>query len=345
MNLISQIRRTTGIVTLALLILVGMMIATPSHSFAAPAVQAGGSAVVTNTGGDSIRIRTGAGTENPKIADAHEGETVSVLEGPAKDSGGRDWFKISAPGATGWIMGAFLQGTTVAGQADRTTGTTPALTGYARVANSGGDPVRLRTAAYAEASIITLFNEGTTVEVKSAPTAGPQNIVWYQVSAQGMTGWMMAQYLVQADAPAAPPAAQAPVAQQAVQTSQSSGTGTTAVNIAMQYLGYRYVYGGSSPRGFDCSGLVYYVYHTRMGMAVGRDTDAQLGSGTRVSRANLQAGDILIFANTYKAGPSHAGIYIGGGRFIHAENESTGVVISSLSTSYWANHYYSAVRP
>jgi cell wall-associated NlpC family hydrolase len=319
-----------------------MMVATPSHSFAAPAVQAGANAVVTNTGGDNIRIRTGAGTENPKIGDAYEGQTVSVLEGPAKDSGGRDWFKISAPSATGWIMGAFLQGTTVAGAADRTAS---ALTGYARVANSGGDPVRLRTAAYAEAGIITLFNEGTTVEVQSAPTTGPQNIIWYQVSAQRMTGWMMAQFLVQADAPAA----QAPVAQQAAQTSQAStnasGIGDTAVSIAMQYLGYRYVYGGSSPRGFDCSGLVYYVYHTRMGMAVGRDTDAQLGSGTRVTRANLQPGDILIFANTYKAGPSHAGIYIGGGRFIHAENESTGVVISSLSTSYWANHYYSAVRP
>ena len=346
MNLSSQIRRTTGIVTLALVILTGMMIATPSHSFAAPAVQAGANAVVTNTGGDNIRIRTGAGTENPKIGDAYEGQTVSVLEGPAKDSGGRDWFKISAPSATGWIMGAFLQGTTVAGAADRTAAV---LTGYARVANSGGDPVRLRTAAYTEAGIITLLNEGTTVEVNSAPTAGPQNIMWYQVSAQGVTGWMMAQYLVQADTPAAPPAAQAPVAQQAAQTSQSStnasGTGATAVSIAMQYLGYRYVYGGSSPRGFDCSGLVYYVYHTRMGMAVGRDTDAQLGSGTRVTRANLQPGDILIFANTYKAGPSYAGIYIGGGRFIHAENESTGVVISSLSTSYWANHYYSAVRP
>ena len=321
-----------------------MMIATPSHSFAAPTVQPGANAVVANTGGDNIRIRTGAGTENPKIGDAYEGQTVSVLEGPAKDSGGRDWFKISAPSATGWIMGAFLQGTTVAGAADRTSGATSALTGYARVANSGGDPVRLRTAAYAEAGIITLFNEGTTVEVKSAPTVGPQNITWYQVSAQGATGWMMAQYLVQADAPATPPAAQAPAAQPAAQTN-ASGTGATAVSIAMQYLGYRYVFGGSSPRGFDCSGLVYYVYHTRMGMAVGRDTDAQLGSGTRVTRANLQAGDILIFANTYKAGPSHAGIYIGGGRFIHAENESTGVVISSLSNSYWANHYYSAVRP
>jgi cell wall-associated NlpC family hydrolase len=70
-----------------------------------------------------------------------------------------------------------------------------------------------------------------------------------------------------------------------------------------------------------------------------------LNSGVRVTRSNLQVGDILIFANTYKAGPSHAAIYIGGGRFIHAENESTGVTISSLSTSYWGSRYYSAVRP
>jgi cell wall-associated NlpC family hydrolase len=334
-------------------VLAGIMIATPTHSFAAPAVQAGANAVVANTDGDSIRIRTGAGTEYAQISSAHEGETVSVLEGPAKDSNGRDWFKISAPAGKGWIMGLFLQGVSVPGQADQTVGSeasAPALTGFARVANSDGDRVRLRSAAYRDAGVITLFAEGTSVAIKSAPVAGPESVIWYQVSAQGLTGWMMAQYLVQADAPASAPAqpAATPEAQQAAQTSSSSNTssrGTTAVNIAMKYIGYRYVFGGSSPSGFDCSGFVYYVYHKQMGMAVGRDTDAQLGSGTRVSRANLQPGDILIFANTYKSGPSHAGIYIGGGRFIHAENESTGVVISSLSTSYWANHYYSAVRP
>ena len=358
MNLITQIRRTAGTATLALLVLAGIMIATPTHSFAAPAVQAGANAVIANTSGDNIRIRVGAGTENAQIASAYEGETVSVLEGPAKDTNGRDWFKVSAPGGTGWIIGLFLQGVSVPGQTDRTTGSeasAPVLTGFARVGNSGGDSVRLRTDAYRDAGVITLFPEGTSVAIKSEPVTGPENVIWYQVSAQGLTGWMMAQYLVQADAPASAPAqpaaTQAPAAQEASQTSQSSAsastssTGSTAVNIAMKYLGYRYVFGGATPRGFDCSGFIYYVYNRQMGMAVGRDTDALLNSGVRVSRANLQVGDILIFANTYKPGPSHAGIYIGGGRFIHAENESTGVVISSLSTSYWTNHYYSAVRP
>jgi cell wall-associated NlpC family hydrolase len=153
---------------------------------------------------------------------------------------------------------------------------------------------------------------------------------------------MMAQYLVKPTAPAA-----APATQEAAQTSSagSSSIGERAVSIAMRYLGYRYVFGGASPNGFDCSGFVYYVYNRQLGMAVGRDTDAQVGSGVRVSRANMQVGDIIIFANTYKAGPSHAAIYLGGGRFIHAENESTGVVISSLSTSYWSSRFYVAVRP
>jgi peptidoglycan DL-endopeptidase LytF len=360
LNLITQIRRTAGIVTLALLVLAGIMIATPTHSFAAPAVQAGANAVIANTNGDNIRIRVGAGTENAQIAEAHEGETVSVLEGPAKDTNGRDWFKVSAPGGTGWIIGLFLQGVSVPGQAARLTGSeasAPALTGFARVGNSGGDSVRLHTDAYRDASVITLFPEGTSVAIKSEPVTGPENVIWYQVSAQGLTGWMMAQYLVQADAPASAPAqpaaTQAPTAQQASQTSQSSAnanantssTGSTAVNIAMKYLGYRYVFGGATPSGFDCSGFVYYVYNRQMGMAVGRDVYAQLNSGVRVTRSNLQVGDILIFANTYKPGPSHAAIYIGGGRFIHAENESTGVTISSLSTSYWGSRYYSAVRP
>ena len=342
MKFITQMRRTAGTITLALTVLSGVMIATPSHSFAAPVVQAGGNAVVAHTDGDNIRIRTGAGTVNAIVGYAREGQTVSVLEGPAQDANGSNWFKISAPGGTGWMIGTYLDGQGVAGQADMTGSTGAALTGVVQVGNSDGDAVRLRTAAYSEASVVTLFNEGTSVTIESAPVVGPQNVVWYEVSAQGLTGWMMAQYLVKPTAPAA-----APATQEAAQTSSagSSSIGERAVSIAMRYLGYRYVFGGASPNGFDCSGFVYYVYNRQLGMAVGRDTDAQVGSGVRVSRANMQVGDIIIFANTYKAGPSHAAIYLGGGRFIHAENESTGVVISSLSTSYWSSRFYVAVRP
>jgi cell wall-associated NlpC family hydrolase len=112
----------------------------------------------------------------------------------------------------------------------------------------------------------------------------------------------------------------------------------------MRYVGYRYRFGGTSPSGFDCSGFVYYVFN-KAGISMGRDMYSQLGSGPRISSSNLRPGDILFFSNTYKRGLSHAGIYIGNGKFVHAENESTGVAVSALWSSYWAAHYTTAVRP
>ena len=86
-------------------------------------------------------------------------------------------------------------------------------------------------------------------------------------------------------------------------------------------MGSRYRYGGSSPRtGFDCSGFVYYVMQAS-GISVGRSAAAQYNSGRRVSTGELQPGDMVFFSNTYKRGISHAGIYIGGGKFVHAETE------------------------
>ena len=120
--------------------------------------------------------------------------------------------------------------------------------------------------------------------------------------------------------------------------------GSAIVGIAYQYLGYRYRYGGSSPRGFDCSGFTHYVYQ-RAGISIGRTAAAQYYSGTHVSRANLRPGDLVFFANTYQRGISHAGIYVGGGKFINAANESTGVTVSSLNSAYWSAHYYGATRP
>jgi peptidoglycan DL-endopeptidase CwlO len=127
-------------------------------------------------------------------------------------------------------------------------------------------------------------------------------------------------------------------------TSAPSSRGGTIVSIAMQYRGAPYRFGGASPRGFDCSGFVYYVLN-KAGISIGRTIPYQINAGPRVSRSNLQPGDLVFFANTYKSGLSHAGIYIGGGKFINAANESVGVVVSDLGSSYWSSHYSMAVRP
>jgi cell wall-associated NlpC family hydrolase len=102
------------------------------------------------------------------------------------------------------------------------------------------------------------------------------------------------------------------------------------VGIAMQYLGIPYVWGGASPRGFDCSGLVMYVF-AQIGVSLPHSSYAQYNMGTPVSISQLQPGDLVFFA-----GASHVGIYIGGGQFIHAPHTGDVVKISSLSGWYSA---------
>jgi cell wall-associated NlpC family hydrolase len=105
------------------------------------------------------------------------------------------------------------------------------------------------------------------------------------------------------------------------------------VGVAMHYLGVPYVWGGSSPRGFDCSGLVMYAF-AAIGISLPHSSYAQFNMGTPVSIGQLQAGDLVFFS-----GASHVGIYIGGGQFIHAPHTGDVVKISSLSGYYssaWA---------
>lgn len=108
-------------------------------------------------------------------------------------------------------------------------------------------------------------------------------------------------------------------------------TGEDIVNLAMQFVGYKYKYGGKDPEtGFDCSGLVYYCYGY-YGITLNRTADAQAKNGAHVELDSLEPGDILCF---YNGGSwiGHVGIYIGGGSYIHAEGSATGVVLADVET-------------
>ena len=113
---------------------------------------------------------------------------------------------------------------------------------------------------------------------------------------------------------------------------------TGVIGIAMQYLGVPYVWGGMSPSGFDCSGLVSYVY-AQVGVSLPHHAASQFGYGVAVSREQLEPGDLVFFD-----GLGHAGMYVGGGQFIHAPHTGDVVKISSLYDSWYASTYVGARR-
>ena len=113
------------------------------------------------------------------------------------------------------------------------------------------------------------------------------------------------------------------------------------VNLARQFLGVPYVWGGSSPNGFDCSGFVQYVY-AQQGISLPRTADIQATAGYPVDKADLQPGDLVFFAGDY-VNISHVGIYVGDGKMIHAST-SYGIAYDSLSRDYRVAHYVGACR-
>ena len=109
-----------------------------------------------------------------------------------------------------------------------------------------------------------------------------------------------------------------------------------ASKIAASMVGKPYRYGGNTPQGFDCSGLVYFSFK-RAGMDVPRSTKTQRGKSQKVSVSGLARGDLLFFNQDGKYS-SHVGIYIGDKRFVHAPSSGKRVRVDSLTETYWQKH-------
>lgn len=118
--------------------------------------------------------------------------------------------------------------------------------------------------------------------------------------------------------------------------------GQKVASNAQRFLGTPYVWGGTSPNGFDCSGFAQYVMKSS-GVKVPRNSYEQFEVGQPVAKESLKPGD-LVFFSTYAPGPSHLGIYIGNGRFVHALNRTTGVTVSTLDADYYKARFIGAKR-
>ncbi|OEC34980.1 Cell wall-associated hydrolase, NlpC family [Pseudomonas cuatrocienegasensis] len=144
----------------------------------------------------------------------------------------------------------------------------------------------------------------------------------------------------------APAPATAPVAERPVIASPLSGSPEDVLFRALGLVGTPYRYGGNTPAGgFDCSGLIGYVYRDAAGISLPRSTRELISMrAPNVGRDRLQSGDLVFFATNGGRQVSHAGIYVGEGRFVHAPSSGGTVRLDSLSNSYWQRTYLDAKR-
>ncbi|KAB7707441.1 hypothetical protein F9802_06725 [Bacillus aerolatus] len=123
---------------------------------------------------------------------------------------------------------------------------------------------------------------------------------------------------------------------------QAASIGESMIDFGKKFMGVPYVWGGTTPRGFDCSGFTQYVYKNE-GVSIPRTTDQQYKIGTSVSKSELVPGDLIFYKNTYRQGISHVGIYAGNNMVLNATS-SKGIALVSMNDSYWGPKYAGAKR-
>ena len=264
----------------------------------------------------SVNLRSEANTSSSILAELKNGTAVTVV------STANGWCKVTCSGKSGYIKQDYVSTT---GSASNNTS---ASTGTAAVVKCSST-VNFRSAASTSSTILGELKNGTAVTVLSTSNG------WSKVSYAGTTGYISADYLVTASSGTAinPSNTAASVSISAKRQS--------VLNYAAQFLGVPYVYGGSTPSGFDCSGFTSYVFKNTVG-SIPRVAQAQYDATTRVSRDDLLPGDLVFFGSSTSS-ISHVGIYVGSNQFIHSPSTGDVVKYSSLTGSY-ATRYQGAGR-
>lgn len=292
-----------------------------------------GTAVV-NTGGDGLYCRTGAGSSYGVITTMADGTTVTT-RGSASDG----WVPIVCGGSNGYASATYLKIGSGSGSNTGNNGSSSTSgmkkNDHAKVTSA----VNLRYQANTTSGVSTVVDSGVVVLITGSLTNN-----FYPVDYDGLTGFIHKDYLASTSAALSERGGSGTPTDPGTGSNPGTSTGNAIVNYAMRYIGYPYVWATHGPASFDCSGFTYWVIKNVVGKDIGAGTWTQVAAGTAVSKSNLQPGDLVFFQNTYTAGLSHVGIYIGNGQFVHAQNESTGVVVSDLNSSYYGPRWYGAVR-
>ena len=261
------------------------------------------------TTGSSLRLRAEASTSANIVTTLDKGVAVAVL-----DDSVDGWYKINYSGNVGFVSADYL----IIDQDN-------VFETYGKV---NADGVNVRADASTDSEVLASVDAGTIVTVNGFVDG------WYDVTCKyGTEGFIRSDFLDLTNS-----------------SVSASAAGSSIVTTAKQHLGTRYVYGGAAPGGFDCSGFTMYIYK-QYGYSLPHTASGQWqsGVGTRVySIGALQPGDLVFFNDPSRnAGKacSHAGIYIGGGQFIHSSSSrSNGVIISDLTSGYYNTYFVGGIH-
>ena len=303
----------------------------------------------TVSGGDTINVRSGPGTNYSRVARVSQGKRVTLL---AKAD---DWLKVSFDSTTGYILGDYLTPDNGVLAALPAADPTPAPAPSSNASDAPATPDAPAVPAMASASATeassakssggepySAYITGGTINVRSGPGTEYERVAlvstgkkldvvgeengWFKVSFGSTTGYVLGDYVTDEEPPA-------------------SSVATQIAAEAAQYLGVPYVYGGASPSGFDCSGFTSWLYKQH-GYSLPRSASAQYGNyGRKVSRSELQPGDLVFFSSPGSGGRiNHVALYVGGGDIIHARYSVGRVYRNNLSENYYSTYYVGALR-
>jgi len=216
------------------------------------------------------------------------------------------------------------------------------------VIGTDGLHMRIRDGVGTGAPIFAVVPPGTVVTVVNGPLADEADAPWYGIGYDGLHGWVLGEHL--APTSAAPsrrfPSGDGLVSGYAVGVPASDpARGQAVVEEALKHLDTPYVWGGDGPAGWDCSGLIQWLYWKVAGLDLPRVSQDQFSYGTPLRPEEVAPGDMVFFFDTDGPGITHNGIALGDGRFIHARSATLGTTISRLDEPYWLVHYAGARRP
>ncbi|KMN46617.1 C40 family peptidase [Bacillus paramycoides] len=293
-------------------------------------VQTGGTYVVNAT---SLRVRTGPATYHSVIGGVLNGTTLNVIGSEGS------WFKVNYQGKTGYVSSEFMKfvkgGTATPEQPKQPEQPEQPEQGAIGDYYINASALNVRSGEGTNYRIIGALPQGQKVQVIS------ENYGWSKINYNGQTGYIGTRFL--SKTPVGGAVDNKPNNNQNNNqnnnnnnnTSNNSGDSSSLLAYAKSMQGVPYVWGGTSANGVDCSGYIYHVYK-KFGHNISRQSVAGYWSSLPQT-SSPQPGDLIYFKDTYKAGPSHMGIYLGGGSFIQAGDK--GVAIVSLSNSYWKSHF------